>query len=331
MKPVIELHSICKSYRVYDRAPEKKLLKKVSKFFKPSIIITSAVSDVDMSIEEGGVIGLIGPNGAGKTTLIKMMTGILTPDSGTASVLGFSPASERKEYTKYIGLVMGQKSLLWYNIPVIESLKLYKEIYSVSNADFTENIMYFNELFGAQEILMKPVRHLSLGERMRAELMASLLHKPKVLFLDEPTIGLDMLSRQLFLEHLQKINSDYHTTILLTSHNMNDIEKLCSRIIIIDKGKKIYDGSIASLTDKEKGKKFFCIKKKNPAEALSDYMSSNSIEILHDTDCEMKISVEESCYKKCLSELIMRPDIISIAEDRYSFEEVILTIYKGLK
>lgn len=328
---VIELRGISKSYRGYDRTPQKRLFKKLYRFFNPDIVLTPAVSGLDLDVPAGEFVGLIGPNGAGKTTTIKMMTGILTPDSGSARILGFSPGESRKEYAKHIGLVMGQKSLLWYNIPVIESLRLYKEIYSVSDHDFLESVAYFNELFGAQKILAKPVRHLSLGERMRAELMASLLHKPKVLFLDEPTIGLDVLSRQLFLEHLQKINLDYHTSIVLTSHNINDIERLCSRIVILDKGKKIYDGGISALTDKEKGKKFFSIKKKHEDGTLSGYLSSNNIEILHDTEREMKIVMGEDRYKKCLSELIMHPDINSISEDRYSLEEVILDIYKGVK
>lgn len=331
MANVIELRGVSKSYRVYDRAPQKNLLKKVYKFFNPDIVRTPAVSGLELSVAAGEFVGLIGPNGAGKTTTIKMMTGILTPDAGSVSILGFTPSTDRKRYTRHIGLVMGQKSLLWYNIPVIETLKLYQEIYSVSDSDFQKSVSYFSELFSAQKLLDKPVRHLSLGERMRAELMASLLHKPKVLFLDEPTIGLDVLSRQLFLEHLQKINSDYGTSVVLTSHNMRDIEKLCSRVVILDKGRKIHDGSIAALLNRDAGKKFFTIRKKDRAEALSAYISAGAIEVLHDTGEETKISMNEGDYKKRLSELIMHPEVSSISEDVRSLEEVILAIYKGEK
>ncbi len=331
MANVIELRGLSKSYRVYDRTPQKGLFRKTYKFFSPDIVLTPAVSGLDLSVKEGEFVGFIGPNGAGKTTTIKMMTGILTPDSGEVSILGFSPAADRKRYTRHIGLVMGQKSLLWYNIPVVETLRLYKEIYSVSDADFKKSIDYFGELFAAQKLLDKPVRHLSLGERMRAELMASLLHKPKVLFLDEPTIGLDVLSRQLFLEHLQKVNADYGTSVVLTSHNMHDIEKLCSRVVIIDKGRKIHDGSISSLLNRDAGRKFFSIVKKGTAEALAAYIASAGIEVLHDTENEMKISVAESGYKKHLSSLIMHPDVSSISEDFRSLEEVIIGIYKGEK
>jgi ABC-2 type transport system ATP-binding protein len=331
MSNAIELRGVCKSYRIYDRTPQAGLLKKAYKFFNPDTVLTPAVSALDLTVADGEFVGLIGPNGAGKTTTIKMMTGILTPDAGTVSVLGFSPSLDRKRYTKHIGLVMGQKSLLWYNIPVIETLKLYKEIYSVSDSSFKESVAYFSELFAAEQLLAKPVRHLSLGERMRAELMASLLHKPKVLFLDEPTIGLDVLSRHHFLEHLQKINADYKTSVVLTSHNMHDIEKLCSRVVIVDKGRKIHDGSVAALLDRDAGKKFFSITKSGEAGSLSAYISGASIEVLHDTDKGMKISIAGGEYKKYLSELIMHPGVSSISEDTHSLEEVIIGIYKGGK
>lgn len=249
---IIKLNNVCKKYRIVDRDKDISFAKKITRFFKPKYLYTDALNNFDISIKQGEFVGLIGENGAGKTTSIKLMTGILTPTTGSINILGFDPTKQRKKYTSQIGVVMGQKSLLWFNIPVIESLKLYKEIYKVSDKDFNDRINFYKEIFDAEEILNKAVRHLSLGQRMRAELMASLIHKPKVLFLDEPTIGLDVVSKNALHQHLTKINEEDKTTIILTSHDSYEIEKLCSRLIILQKGSILNDTTVEEVLKNSK-------------------------------------------------------------------------------
>ena len=247
MDEIIKIEKVTKDYRIKERNEGLSPFEKAARFFNPKYIYSSGLKNLDLTVNKGDFVGLIGENGAGKTTAIKLMTGILTPTKGKVKALGLDPNRERKRYTSHIGVVMGQKSLLWYNIPVMESLKLYKEIYKVSDKDFEARIDFYKKIFNAEEILNKAVRQLSLGQRMRAELMASLIHKPEILFLDEPTIGLDVLSKNALHDHLAKINAEDKTTIILTSHDSNEIEKLCNRIVILKKGTKIKDTTVASL------------------------------------------------------------------------------------
>jgi ABC-2 type transport system ATP-binding protein len=207
----------------------------------------SAVDGVSFAIEEGEFVGYIGPNGAGKSTTIKMLTGILVPTSGEIRANGFRPYVDRTRYTKSIGVVFGQRTQLWWDIAVIESFKLLRRIYDVSRRDFDERLGFFTELLGLKEFLHTPVRKLSLGQRMRCDIAASLLHRPRLLFLDEPTIGLDVVAKDRIREFLKEINRSLKTTILLTTHDLSDIEELCRRIMIIDRGKLLYNGPLDGL------------------------------------------------------------------------------------
>ncbi len=205
--------------------------------------VTRAVDNISFRIDEGEMVGYIGPNGAGKSTSIKMLCGILVPTSGKVEVNGLVPHKNRMENTRQIGAVFGQKTQLWWDVPVIESLRLFRDIYRVSETQFKRNLELFNELLDLHEFQNTPVRQLSLGQRMRADMAAALLHNPRLLFLDEPMIGVDVVVKERMRNFIQEINQSQKVTVLLTTHDMVDIEKVCSRIMIIDHGHIVYDGS----------------------------------------------------------------------------------------
>ncbi|MCL6617896.1 MAG: ATP-binding cassette domain-containing protein, partial [Anoxybacillus ayderensis] len=209
--------------------------------------IIRAVDDISFTVKQGEMVGYIGENGAGKSTTIKMLTGILTPTSGRVVVNGMNPHKERERFVQTIGVVFGQRSQLWWDIAVQESFRLLKKVYRVSDQDYNEHMDHVIETLDIGPLLDKPVRKLSLGQRMRCELAAALIHNPPLLFLDEPTIGLDVLVKLKIRQFLKEINEKYNTTILLTTHDMTDIEALCERVIMLDEGKIIYDGSLQRL------------------------------------------------------------------------------------
>lgn len=242
---IIEVKNLTKVYDYYKKQPG--LVASIKSLFKREKLFTEAVKNVSFDIEEGELVGFLGPNGAGKTTTLKMLSGILHPSSGTATVLGFTPHKRQKEYQKQFALVMGQKNQLWWDLPAMESFILNKEIYEVSDEDFKANLDELVELLDIKDILDVQVRKLSLGQRMKCELVAALLHKPKVLFLDEPTIGLDVVAQKNIRDFLKKYNKQNKTTIILTSHYMEDIKELCERVIIIDHGEIGFDGNLDEL------------------------------------------------------------------------------------
>ena len=225
-----------------------------------------AVDDISFSIGEGEIVGYIGSNGAGKSTTIKMMTGILTPSKGECLIDGVNPGKERKKNAQNIGVVFGQRTQLWWDLPLSESFTILKEIYHVSDEDYKQQMEFLNRVLDLEEFFTRPVRNLSLGQRMRADLGAALLHNPKVLYLDEPTIGLDLVVKDHIRDAIREINQKYHTTVVLTTHDIGDIEELCSRIIIIDGGKKIYDGSLEELKDQFGKMRKVSMEVRNPVE-----------------------------------------------------------------
>ena len=225
----------------------KGLIGMVTTLFSRKYSEIRAVDDVSFSIPEGEIVGYIGSNGAGKSTTIKMMCGILTPTSGKVIIEGKEPYLKRRIVAKDIGVVFGQKTQLWWDIPLVESFKVLKEIYQVSDEDYASRMEFLSSVLGIDEFLNQPVRTLSLGQRMRADLAASMLHNPKILFLDEPTIGMDVLVKEKIRQAIHALNKKYHTTVVLTTHDMADIENLCSRIIMLEKGKIIYDGSLSDI------------------------------------------------------------------------------------
>lgn len=239
---MIHVENLTKSYKVHTK--ENGLKASVKSLFKREYRIVEAVKSINFDISEGEVVGFIGQNGAGKTTTLKMLSGLLYPTSGKAEVLGFTPSRRKTDYLKQISLVMGQKSQLWWDIPAYDSYVINKEIYALSNETFNYKIKELSSLLEVEHLLKVPVRNLSLGERMKMEIIGSILHSPKVLFLDEPTIGLDITAQKKLREFFTKYNEKYGTTMILTSHYMDDILALCKRIIIINDGEIIFDDSI---------------------------------------------------------------------------------------
>lgn len=229
---------------------EPGLKGSLKSFIKPKKEIVAAVKDISFDVNEGEILGFIGPNGAGKSTVIKMLTGILSPTSGKCTINGKDPQKDRKTYVKEIGVVFGQRTQLWWDLPLTETYTVLKEIYEVDDSRFKKRMSFLNEVLELDSFINSPVRTLSLGQRMRADIAASLLHSPKVLFLDEPTIGLDVVVKDNIRKAIAKINEEEHTTVVLTTHDLEDIELLSKRIVMIDKGSKVFDGKITDLKEK---------------------------------------------------------------------------------
>jgi viologen exporter family transport system ATP-binding protein len=248
MPPIVEVHDLRKDFRTFRR--REGVLGAIQNLFVREYMTVRAVDGVSFSIEPGEMVGYIGANGAGKSTTIKVLTGILVPSGGRVVANGFVPYRERRRYTRHIGVVFGQRTQLWWDIAVIESFKLLKEIYEIPEADYRARLGLFLEILNLKEYLHTPVRKLSLGERMRCDLAASLLHNPPLLFLDEPTIGLDVVAKDRIREFLKEINHRERTTVLLTTHDLSDIEELCKRIMVIDKGKLLFDGQLAEMKNR---------------------------------------------------------------------------------
>jgi ABC-2 type transport system ATP-binding protein len=246
--PVIQVQGLTKAYRTYKKLPG--FSGSIKGLFRRQYEQTLAVKDVSFSIAPGELVGFLGPNGAGKTTTLKMLAGLLYPTSGSARVLGYVPWERQDGYRRQFALLLGQKNQLWWDLPARESLDLNAKIYGISRPSFERIVGEMTELLNIKDKLDVMVRELSLGERMKMELIASLLHQPKVLFLDEPTIGLDVISQKTVREFLREYNARQKTTILLTSHYMADIQELCQRVIIIDHGVISFDGSLTEIIDR---------------------------------------------------------------------------------
>lgn len=242
---MITMEHVCKSYKIAKR--NAGFGEACKSLFHRKYETIHALNDVSFTINDGEMVGYIGPNGAGKSSTIKILSGILTPDSGTVNVNGQVPYKHRIEYVRNIGVVFGQRSQLWWDVPVIDSFELLKDIYSISQSLYNQNLEELTELLNLTELLRSPARQLSLGQRMRCEIAAALLHSPEILFLDEPTIGLDAVSKLAVRDFILKQNKIHGTTVILTTHDMQDIEALAGRIILIGKGEILMDGTLADI------------------------------------------------------------------------------------
>lgn len=307
----------------------------IKSFFTSEYTIKKAVDNISFEIDDGEIVGYIGANGAGKSTTIKMMTGILKPTNGIISVNGLLPYEDREKNAKNIGVVFGQKTQLWWDLPISETFSLLKDIYDVSDEDFNERMSFLKEVLELDEFFLSPVRTLSLGQRMRADLAAALIHNPKVIYLDEPTIGLDVVVKERVRKAIKEINEKYNTTIILTTHDLNDIEELCSRIIIIDKGKKIYDGEINGI--KEKFGYLTTVEIQIKEEINLE--SFNEFNEMKD-DCEFKLNFNENKLsitfnknKISSSEIIGRVmkklSVIDFAVKETSIEDIVKKMYRN--
>ncbi len=257
MEPIIKINNLKKDYKVYKN--HKGYMGALRNLFDREFDLIHAVDDIKFNIYPGELIGYIGPNGAGKSTTIKMLTGLLVPTSGEVFVDGFIPWKDRQTYVKNIGAVFGQRTTLWWDLPVRDSFDLLKDIYEIPPNKYKKNLGLFREILEMDSFLDTPVRSLSLGQRMRADLCAALLHEPKLIFLDEPTIGLDVVAKQKVREFIKFSNTEFGTTILLTTHDSSDVARLCRRVMIIDHGKILYDGEFNELIKSFGGQRFLIV------------------------------------------------------------------------
>lgn len=325
MEAIIKVQNLKKSFKQYKKEPGLKgTLKSI---FKRQFFEVNAVNDISFEIEPGEFVGFIGPNGAGKTTTLKMLSGILYPSSGEISVAGHIPQKRETQFLKSISLVMGQKSQLWWDLPAMDGFILNKEIYEVDDNDFKFLINELAELLEVKDLLKIPVRKLSLGQRMKCELMASLIHRPKVLFLDEPTIGLDIVVQKRIREFFNYYNQKSKTTVLLTSHYMEDVAELCKRVIIINHGSKIYDGTLEELTRKYANNKYLKLIFNRPVE-LADLAKFGEV-IERDKDgLKGTISVSRESHTKVASGLLESLPVDDLDISEVELEDIVTKIFQ---
>ena len=330
MEPIISVEHLTKEFRVFER--REGIKGGLINLFKRDYRNLTAVNDVNFKIHRGEMVGYIGANGAGKSTTIKMMTGILVPTSGRVFANGYVPYDQRTQYTKTIGVVFGQRTQLWWDIAVVESFNLLKKIYGINDTDFKQRLDFFAEIMNIKAYLHTPVRKLSLGERMRCDLAASLLHNPPVLFLDEPTIGLDVLAKANILQFLQHINQEFKTTILLTTHDLADIEQLCERMIIIDKGGLLFDGSLKELRKRFGGEsKIQFDVKETLNQATLDQMSANNGAKWRCTDgarCVVSFDPNKTTAADLIKQIVNNFDVKDIEVQEEAIEDIVRQIYQ---
>lgn len=286
-----------------------------------------AVKDISFDIEQGEIVGYIGANGAGKSTTIKMMCGILHPTSGEVIVDGMTFDKKRKEINKQMGVVFGQKTQLWWDIPLIETFKILKVIYEISDEDYEERFNYLCDLLDLKSFLSQSVRSLSLGQRMRADFAAALIHSPKIVYLDEPTIGLDVLVKDKIRKAIKELNKKYNITVILTTHDMKDIEELCNRIIIIDKGSILYDGSLKDIKYKFGNTKTIIIPSNIDINELLSKYSDIDAEVVEDKT-ELKFSLDKVNIDDVLLELINVYHIQDFKINDISIEDITKKLYE---
>jgi ABC-2 type transport system ATP-binding protein len=294
--------------------------------FRREYTVVHALSDISFSIEPGEIVGYIGPNGAGKSTTIKVMSGILVPDSGTCTIMGYTPWRDRVRYVKRIGVVFGQRSQLWWDVPVIDSFELLRDIYDVPEREYRDTLDLLTETLDLKHIVNTPVRQLSLGQRMRCEIAASLLHSPSVLFLDEPTIGLDAVSKIAVRQFIRTINKEKGVTIILTTHDMNDIEALARRILLIGKGSLLYDGSLQELRSRFGTRKTITADYMERQEPLA--IPGVSIVSWTPERAVLSVDTEQVMMSEALTRLAEQVDLLDVAIDTQPIEDIIVQLYK---
>lgn len=320
---MIELSHISKTFRVAKR--NSGMGEALKALFHREYSYVHALSDISFKIADGEMVGYIGPNGAGKSSTIKVMSGILTPDSGECRIDGLTPWKDRRRHVANIGVVFGQRSQLWWDVPVIDSFELLRDVYEVDNALYRRNLDELTELLGLAEILRTPTRQLSLGQRMRCEIAASLIHSPNILFLDEPTIGLDAVSKIAVREFIKSLNREKGTTVILTTHDMQDIEALTERILLIGKGRILLDGSLDEL--KQRNSK---TKKITVSYSKGRFSPSSGITLLSDENGRAEFSVDSDVIgvSGAIEALIRNAEITDISVTGTTADELVVSLYK---
>lgn len=321
---VISVKNLKKYYRVHQKEPG--LLGAITSLFYRKYYDVKAVDGISFNINEGELVGFIGPNGAGKTTTLKVLSGLLYPTSGKVQVLGYEPFKRQSQFQKQFSLIMGQKNQLWWDLPAWESFILNKEIYEVPQDQFEETVWDLTKMLEVWDILKVQVRKLSLGQRMKCELIAALLHKPKVLFLDEPTIGLDVVAQKKMRDFIKEYNSRFKATILMTSHYMGDVKELCKRVIIIDKGKILYNGLLQNVVEKFATYKVI----KVDFESEVDKSKIEAIGKVYEFDgLHAAIHVPKNEAAKRASRLLNRFPVADLTVEDLAIEDIIRQVFSG--
>ncbi|CRK85151.1 ABC transporter ATP-binding protein [Neobacillus massiliamazoniensis] len=321
---MIFVEGISKSFKVAKRTTGLRQAAKAL-FYREHTIV-EALNEISFSIDSGEIVGYIGPNGAGKSTTIKIMSGILVPDTGTCKIMGYTPWKDRVQYVKNIGVVFGQRSQLWWDVPVIDSFELLKDIYKIPQQEYKATLALLIETLELQEIMNSPVRQLSLGQRMRCEIAASLIHNPRVLFLDEPTIGLDAVSKIAVRQFIKTINKEKGVTIILTTHDMNDIEALADRVILIGKGRLLYDGNLDELRKRFGTQKTITAdygKNSNPI-----HIPGASVLTWSPERVVLSIDTDRVKTSEVITQLSDRVELIDVAIETQPIEDIIVHLYK---
>ncbi len=323
---IIEVKNLNKEFKIKEK--EKGIKGSIKSIVKPKYKEINAVDNISFSVEKGEILAFIGPNGAGKSTTIKMLTGILYPTSGNIEVMGLNPSKQRKQLAYKIGTVFGQKEQLWMHLTPYDNFKFFGAIYDIPDSFVEKRIEELKITFELETFINTPVKNLSLGQRIRCEIAAALIHKPEILFLDEPTIGLDPVVKETIRTLIKRMNKEYKTTIFLTSHDVGDIEKLCKRVIIINNGKIIMDDTMENLKYHYLNKKIIEVKMKNKV----NLQHQAGITILKDKGYNLKIELD--CKKKAVTDVIKMLDadkIVDINISSMPLEDIITQIYKGTK
>ncbi|WP_211748247.1 ATP-binding cassette domain-containing protein [Paenibacillus sp. Marseille-Q4541] len=324
MSNAIEVRHLQKEFEYYKK--EIGMRKSLQNLFFRQKLVKKAVNDVSFSIEEGEMVGFLGPNGAGKTTTLKMLSGILYPTSGTVNIFGYTPWERKKQFKQIFSIVMGQKSQLWPDLPAGESIFLNKCIYQVPDESYQRTLEELSELLDVKELLGVQVRRLSLGERMKMELIASLIHRPKLMFLDEPTIGLDMMSQRSVRNFLKYYNEQYHATVILTSHYMKDIEDLCSRVILINAGSILYDGELKKVNTYKDERKLITLYFSEP---ISTELLRAFGEVKETDGSYSVIEVGKEEVRICLQYLLDKFPVVDFTVEDPKIEDGIVGLYSG--
>lgn len=320
--PQIHVSHLAKSFRQYKKEPG--IMGGIKSLLNREHFTVHAVRDISFTIEPGELIGFIGPNGAGKTTTLKMLSGLIHPTDGVVSVLGCNPFDRKKDFLKQISLVMGQKNQLWWDLPAIDSFHLSRIIYEIPDALFNDRLKELTALLDVQDIISIPVRNLSLGQRMKCELLMSLLHNPKVLFLDEPTIGLDVMVQQTLREFIREYNKKYNATILLTSHYMQDVRQLCERIIVIDQGTIMYDGSLDAIVKKFSQEKLISVTFEKPVD-IKKLEKLGRVEKYETQSAMVAVPLEKS--NKVAAQLLESFPVDDLNIEEVDIEEIIRRVF----
>lgn len=322
----IRLKNLRKEFSV--KKKDEGLKASFKALFQRNYTTIEAVKDISFDIKQGELVGFIGPNGAGKTTTLKMLSGILYPTSGEISVLGFNPAKRKEEFLKQITLVMGQKEQLWSDLPAIDTFKLNKEIYDVSDKMYKEVLDSLIEIFELKEVVNQQVRKLSLGQRMKCEIAASLIHTPKVVFLDEPTIGLDVVMQRKLREFIRKYNKEYKATVILTSHYMDDIVEVCKRVILINKGEVVFDNDIDNLIKRYGKKKQLVVYSKKADDEVFEKNIRRYGELIEVDHSKYTIQVERENATKIAADIFNRLEVNDVDIKDPDLEDIIVKIYE---